>query len=370
VIHDCSGDGIHIYAVDDTPIGEYSQNVQIVDNVLYRGTLSRSEDGFDFKGADGLVATGNELSGYYDIPGVSGRAIVVQKGSRNLLFEGNVIHDTNAGINCHGEFGNHPENITIKNNLFYNVDGRYAILFNDVYEAIVLHNTIADSPGSSFQIEGRHGLHGGDIRNNLIYNSGKADITSGTPFDDVTVGYNGWFDAESDFTASTDIVGSGDPGFLGVANHDYHLTAASPVRDTGIDVGVTTDFEGDARPFGSRPDIGADEYTPYVYLRATPGDRTVYLTWTEFEDPGLASYVITYTYGTGGSDASQGPSPISNLLTTTHIYSLADVANYAFYTVTVGARDGSDADLFVSNSVRVMPTDIFVYLPAIMKKAP
>lgn len=362
VLHDCSGDGVQIYVSSETPISEYAKNVQIVRNTFYRGTLRRAENAIDVKGSDGLEVTDNELYGY------DWSAIVVHKGSRNLLFDSNVIHDS-RGIDCHSsEEDRHLENITIRNNLLYNLD-HHAISLEDVYGAVVLHNTIANSSDHSFSIWGE-GIHGGEIRNNLIYNSGEADITSVAPFDDVTVGYNGWFDAESEFTAATDIVGSGDPGFLDLANHDYHLTAASLVRDAGIDVGVTTDFEGDPRPFGSRPDIGADEFTPILYLRASPRDRVIYLRWTEFEDPELASYVITYTYGTGGRDASQGPSPISNLPMATRTYSLTDVANYAFYTVTVAACDGSDADLAVSNSVSVMPTDIFVYLPAVMKKAP
>jgi len=369
VMHDCSGDGIQIYAVDDTPISEYSKNVQIVDNIFYRGDLQWSEDGLDIKGADGLEVTGNELYGYYDsFPG-SGRAIVVQKGGRNIVFESNVIHDTSYGINCHGEGGKHPENITIKNNLFYSIDGRYAILLQDVYGAAAYHNTIANTTGCSFCIEG-NGIHGGDIRNNLIYNSDKANIESGTPFVNVTVGYNGWFDAESKFTDPTDIEGNGDPGFVDAANDDYHLMAGSPARDAGTDVGVTTDFEGDLRPFGTRPDIGADEYTPILYLTAIPHDRAIYLSWTEFEDPALDSYAITYTYGLGGSDASQGLSPISGIPPATQVYSLTEVTNYVFYTVTVAARDESNADLAVSNSVRVMPTDIFVYLPLAVKEAP
>jgi len=377
VVHDCSGDGIHIYATDDTPISEYSKDVQIVDNVFYRGTLSRNEDGIDIKGADGLVVTGNELYGYHygDDSSVTARAIVVQKGSRNILFERNVIHDTNAGINCHGEGGKHVENITIKNNLFYNIniEGRYAIFFADVYEAVVYHNTIANSTGFSFYVAGS-GLHGGDIRNNLIYNSNRANIVGDAPFVNVTVGYNGWFDteAESEFTAATDIVGSGDPGFVDASNDDYHLVAVSPARNAGIDVGVTADFEGDHRPFGDHPDIGADEYEdlPTLELTAIPRDRAIHLFWTEFENPALVSYVIRYTYGTGGSDADQGPSPISNIPPTVQVYSLTGVANHVFYTITVAARDESNANLTVSDSVRVMPTDIFLYLPAIMKAMP
>ena len=53
--------------------------------------------------------------------------------------------------------------------------------------------------------------------------------------------------------------------------------------------------------------------------------------------------------------------------TTTHIYSLSDVANYVFYTMAIAARDGVGADLATSNSVRVMPTDISVCLPTVVK---
>jgi hypothetical protein len=374
VIHDCSGDGIHIYALDHTPVSEYSKGVQVVDNLFYRGTLSRSEDGIDIKGADGLVVTGNELHGYhYDRDtGVVGVAIVVHKGSRNISIRRNVVHDTSAGIRCFEGGGKRPENITIKNNLFHNidVDDRYAaIVLADVYGAIVYHNTIVNATGASFRIWGG-GLRGGDIRNNLIYDSAEAKIGDGAAFTGVTVGYNGWFDAgaEDRFTAPTDVVGSGDPGFVDVADGDLHLVASSLARDAGRHVGVIRDFEGDPRPYGDRPDLGADEYLPTPYLRAMPRDGVIHLTWTQLEDPALASYAITYTYGVVGSPANQGPSPILGISPAGRTYSLTGVTNYVFYTMTVAARDGGDADLAVSNSVRVMPTDIFVYLPSIMQK--
>ncbi len=49
----------------------------------------------------------------------------------------------------------------------------------------------------------------------------------------------------------------GDPAF---AADGYHLTAGSAAIDKGIDAGVTTDIDGQARPNGSAPDLGADEF--------------------------------------------------------------------------------------------------------------
>ena len=48
----------------------------------------------------------------------------------------------------------------------------------------------------------------------------------------------------------------GDP----VLDANYRLQAGSAAIDTGVDVGVTYDIDHGLRPFGSGPDIGADEF--------------------------------------------------------------------------------------------------------------
>jgi hypothetical protein len=59
---------------------------------------------------------------------------------------------------------------------------------------------------------------------------------------------------------------SGDP----MLDATYHLQDGSAAIDTGVDAGVDYDIDGDARPFGSGFDIGADEFVYYaVYLPVT-----------------------------------------------------------------------------------------------------
>jgi hypothetical protein len=48
----------------------------------------------------------------------------------------------------------------------------------------------------------------------------------------------------------------GDPNF---ADDGYHLRIGSAALDRGIDAGVAIDIDGDGRPQGSAPDLGADE---------------------------------------------------------------------------------------------------------------
>jgi hypothetical protein len=55
---------------------------------------------------------------------------------------------------------------------------------------------------------------------------------------------------------------SGNPRLDGT----YHLQAGSAAIDAGVDAGVTDDIDGDARPVGALPDVGADEFIPHIYL--------------------------------------------------------------------------------------------------------
>jgi len=59
----------------------------------------------------------------------------------------------------------------------------------------------------------------------------------------------------------------GDPAF---AADGYHLTAGSAAIDKGVAAGVTSDIDGEARPFGAGYDLGADEYTDQGGPTPTP----------------------------------------------------------------------------------------------------
>jgi hypothetical protein len=82
----------------------------------------------------------------------------------------------------------------------------------------------------------------------------------------------------------------GNPAF---ASDGYHLTAASAAIDHGVDAGITTDIDGQPRPWGCGFDLGADEYernlTPVGNLRVVEaitdtGTLTVTLAWQKPSD--------------------------------------------------------------------------------------
>ena len=67
---------------------------------------------------------------------------------------------------------------------------------------------------------------------------------------------------------------TGAPAFLNAAAGDYHIGSGSAARDTGVDAGMRADMDGDARPFGPGPDIGADEWTGQGTRTPTPTATT------------------------------------------------------------------------------------------------
>ena len=103
---------------------------------------------------------------------------------------------------------------------------------------------------------------------------------------DYAVAVNGilWF--STPITVSAKVTSSvtlqnqyeGDPAF---ALDGYHLMAGSAAIDRGVNAGITSDIDGNTRPFGSGPDLGAVEYvSPTTQLQDTIG-REIAEGWRE-----------------------------------------------------------------------------------------
>jgi len=86
--------------------------------------------------------------------------------------------------------------------------------------------------------------------------------------------------------SSTNVTGA--PAFEDPSAWDYHITAGSAALDAGVNVGVTTDIDGEPRPAGGGYDIGADEYH-VIGVQLAP-DYTTTVSPTE-----VITYVHTLT---------------------------------------------------------------------------
>lgn len=102
-------------------------------------------------------------------------------------------------------------------------------------------------------------------------------------------GTDTWANAQDWSGGGTIITGSiniwDDPAFVDPDNGNYHITGVSAARDVGVDTWVGDDIDGDPRPFGAGPDLGADEVsclvrlnddsTPYASIQAAVDASTL-----------------------------------------------------------------------------------------------
>ena len=98
--------------------------------------------------------------------------------------------------------------------------------------------------------------------------------------------------------------------------------------------------------------------TTEVTLTGAPADQTIYLSW---EVTGILPVTSTWTIdyeGTAGSD----PSPITGIPGESRAYALTGLENYTWYTVTLTTNPPLLVD-----SVRVMPTDLLLFMPLVAR---
>ncbi|HEY4723395.1 MAG TPA: hypothetical protein VII92_16190, partial [Anaerolineae bacterium] len=146
------------------------------------------------------------------------------------------------------------------------------------------------------------------------------------------------------------------PGFVNAATGDYTLSADSQLIDKGLIIpGINDDY------VGAQPDIGAYEFSPSLTLSGTPGNQVIRLAWTvNTTVPLTSTWHISYYSQTLASAIE-----VSGLASSTRAYALGGLTNYAWYTITLNAR--LDSTPFLTETIRLMPTDRLGYLPVILK---
>lgn len=129
------------------------------------------------------------------------------------------------------------------------------------------HNTLVGSAAAT------EGVWVGDhvsaaLTNNIV--SGFAmGISNTSPADATVIARNTLFygngsDYGTGVTSSAEV--KGNPAFVNAGAVDYHIARPSAGLDRGRDAGVSEDIDGQHRPVGAAPDIGADEVACPTYL--------------------------------------------------------------------------------------------------------
>jgi Right handed beta helix region len=213
--------------------------------------------------------------------GLSGMTFI----NDNVVIEQNLIHDIgrdSTGENgCtpgndywqdhdHGIYLSSGTNITVRNNVFYNISRGWAIhCYPDVLSQLyIVNNTFAfPNPHKVGHIIIAATLGNAVIANNIFYQPLTAGVWfNGGATSNVIVEYNltmGGTAAEGNGAGVTlsNNLDNIDPKLVNALGVDFQLVSGSPAIDAGVTLPyVTNDFLGTTRPQGAAYDIGAFEF--------------------------------------------------------------------------------------------------------------
>jgi len=270
------GRGIWFMNGVDTP----TANDNVVHDILFTYGTSGEGYGINFDGYGALItgtvtATGNTV---YEC---ASNGIEMENCSDGSLISQNLVHDCDrSGIiymnYAAGEGYGEQRGNSVGGVVAYNIIYRchYLVEFLGVSDVKCWNNVIHEGVGSypqAFMVDGPSStyVHDLDIRNNVIKNGGATAISAVFSVPHEVGGYQGFisaFDYNAVPASDTTIVeevgehwwtlanvqGDGymthgfstDPDFVDAVGHDYHLNSTSPCIDTGTDVGLTEDYEG------------------------------------------------------------------------------------------------------------------------------
>jgi len=188
---------------------------------------------------------------------VAEHAVHFWSGSEGTLVERNLIVNCDRGIGFGLGTRGHQGGV-VRNNMIYHADlgGDRADVSIELETALgteVYNNTIYQEHGYPAAISARWGGSNVTVTNNLIRVAGGTSNAI-------------WARDGATITQSNNVVDAQSSWFVDPAAADLHVkegTAAVVDQATPL-AGLTTDFDGDPRPLGSAPDIGADEVSGTV----------------------------------------------------------------------------------------------------------
>ncbi len=179
-----------------------------------------------------------------------------------------------------------------------------------------------------------------------------------------------------------------DPVFVAPDSGNYHISLGSAAQDAGVDVDVQTDIDGESRPFGVKPDLGADELAVTLSVgkvgpvAALTGDPITYtLTITNSGAISASGIVITDALPNGAHYISGGTLMPGGVVSWT-VSSLAANDDVQMQFVVTATQTIINSDYHVScvegvsatgsKPVVTVVTDIGynIYLPLILRQFP
>jgi hypothetical protein len=302
--------------------------------------------------------------------------IYLNSSEYNFTFDSNTFHDigrTGGVSQLHFDHGvyTHAANVTIVNNVFYNLKAGWSIQLADgASNMLIANNTFAfpnTADGETGQIMWWGRNTNVTVRNNIFYNPNTAAMTqyaatiSGCVFDhNLVYPMSGVMDSSFPCSVTSNLLGSGNPQFVNASTSNPNFYTQS--NGAGVDAGVNLsqvpyDYAGTTRPQGSNTDIGA-----YEYISSAGGSAPVIsnvsatsvtansavINWTT--DQNSNSYV---NYGASSNYGSQ--SSVDSNMVTLHSMALSNLTGSTTYHFQASSANSSNQTTLSSDSTFTTP---------------
>lgn len=206
--------------------------------------------------------------------------IYLNTSEYNFTFDGNIFHDIGrtSGITLmqldHGIYS-HAQNVTITNNVFYNMDRGYSIQLADgAANYVIANNTFAggNADGAAGQIMYWGGNTNIAVENNIFYQPNtsaliefEATISGSTFNNNIIYGVSSIMDGSTTgITIGTNQIGA-NPLFVNATSTppNFELQSGSPAIAGGVALSaVSIDINGVTR--ANPPDIGAYQFVSLI----------------------------------------------------------------------------------------------------------
>jgi parallel beta-helix repeat protein len=250
---------------------ESCANATIIENEIYSNTAeTKYGGGIALAYGDGATLSGNTV--YGNDSGWGGGIYLLSCDypmlARNWVLRNSATYG--GGMYLFGEGGT-PWTLSMENNVV--ADNQASTTGPGLYvkgiTAHMLHTTVGRNTGGSG--EGIYVTSGEAIMTNTvlvsqtvgIYISSDSTVTMEATLWGSGRWANGTTTAGGGYVDHGEIIIMGDPAFR---DSWYHLGPGSEAIDAALDVGLPEDIDGDPRPIGPEPDIGADEAPRWAFL--------------------------------------------------------------------------------------------------------
>lgn len=292
------GEGIHIRGSTNQVLG--NSIYETGNHGIYVNTNGASENIF------GVTVSGNIVRNSYhssiDIMNIVGTLGTVTV-KNNLIYYDDT-YDTSyvsAGIFISGDPSNVVTDVTVYNNIAYNVINNGVSVGEYTQGTKVYNNTVYNSfPGYTswspcFSVSGA-GITSAELENNMGIGCYSAALYIADASYVSSVDYNDWYKSSGNIiqVASTTYTAAqwttyksntgfdansptpADPSFVNASSNNFHLLRNSIAFNTGTDLSgtFTSDYAGTSRPQETTFDIGAYEYIPLTVTINQKSDQS------------------------------------------------------------------------------------------------